>query len=114
MSLRFRLLVAAVLPAMLFLVVHTRAQAGPRVTGVDPTTAKAGDNVTVLGENLDKKAVVAVYLSDSSEDHKVQVVDQTPEKIVIKVPKLKARDYNVSIQVRNDILIQPVRLTVQE
>ncbi len=114
MSARLRLMATSLLAAMLLLAAHMIGQAGPRVTGVDPAAAKPGDRVTISGENLEKKNVVAVYLSDSSEDHKVQVVEQTAEKITILVPKLRARDYNVSIQVRNDILIQPIRLTVQE
>lgn len=90
------------------------AQGSPRVTGVEPIAAKIGATVTVIGENLGKGNVSAVYLSDSSDDHKVVVVDQTSEKIVVRIPKVKAGDYNVSIQIKNDILIQPVRLSVEE
>jgi hypothetical protein len=90
------------------------AQGSPRVTGVEPVTAKIGATVTVLGENLGKANVSSVYLSDSSEDYKVVIVEQTSEKIVVRVPKVKAGDYNVSIQIKNDILIQPVRLSVEE
>lgn len=90
------------------------AQGSPRVTGVEPITAKIGASVTVIGENLGKGNVSAVYLSDSSDDHKAVVVDQTSEKIVVRIPKVKAGDYNVSIQIKNDILIQPVRLSVEE
>ena len=90
------------------------AQGSPRVTGVEPITAKIGASVTVVGENLGKGNVTAVYLSDSSEDYKVVIVDQTAGKIVVRIPKVKAGDYNVSIQIKNDILIQPVRLSVEE
>ena len=90
------------------------AQSSPRVTGVEPITAKIGANVTINGENLGKGNVTAVYLSDSSDDFKVVIVDQTAAKIVVKIPKVKAGDYNVSIQIKNDILIQPVRLSVEE
>ena len=90
------------------------AQTSPRVTGVEPVTAKIGASVTVVGENLGKGNVTAVYLSDSSDDYKAVIVDQTAGKIVVKIPKVKAGDYNVSIQIKNDILIQPVRLSVEE
>jgi len=90
------------------------AQSSPRVTGVEPIAAKVGANITINGENLGKGNVSAVYLSDSSDDYKAIIVDQASGKIVIKVPKVKAGDYNVSIQIKNDILIQPVRLSVEE
>ncbi len=90
------------------------SQGSPRVTGVAPTAAKIGANVTVQGENLGKTNVVAVFVSNSSDDFPATVVEQTDAKIVIKVPKVKPGDYNVSIQVKTDILIQPIRLTVQE
>jgi hypothetical protein len=88
-------------------------QGAPRLTGVTPDTAKAGDTVTATGENLGKGSVVAIFLSDADKDYKVQVIEQTPEKIVFKVAQVKPASYNVSIQVRNEIFIQPVRLTVQ-
>ena len=106
----------ATLGVVLFLMgtIGLAAQNSPRVTGVEPITAKVGASVTINGENLGKGNVTAVYLSDSSEDYKVVIVDQTAAKIVVKIPKVKAGDYNVSIQIKNDILIQPVRLSVEE
>jgi hypothetical protein len=35
-------------------------------------------------------------------------------KIVVQIPKVKAGDYNISIQVKRDVLIQPIRLTVRD
>lgn len=96
------------------LVTGVWGQGSPRVTGVDPATAKVGASVTVKGENLQKENVAAVYVSNSSDDFPAVVVEQTNAKIVIKIPKVKAGDYQVSIQVKNDILIQPVRLAVAE
>jgi hypothetical protein len=90
------------------------AQGSPRVTGVDPTTVKVGGNITVKGENLTKDNVAAVFVSNSSDDFPATIVEQMGSKIVVKVPKVKAGDYNISIQVKTDILIQPIRLTVQE
>ena len=85
----------------------------PRVTAVDPASGKANDMVTVTGESLEKSHVSAVFLSDDKDDHKVSVVSQAADKIVIKVPEVKPGDYNVSIQSGNAIFIQPVRFTVQ-
>jgi len=91
----------------------TCAQNAPRLTGVEPSTAKVGETVTATGENLGKGSVIAIFLSDANNDYKVQVIEQTPEKIVFKVAQVKPASYNVSLQVRNEIFIQPVRLTVQ-
>jgi IPT/TIG domain len=89
------------------------AQGAARVTGVDPAAGKANDTVTIAGENLEKKNVSAVFLSDDKDDHKASVVSQETAKIVIKIPEVKPGDYNVSIQAGNSIFIQPVRFTVQ-
>jgi hypothetical protein len=104
----FGIAILALLTAVLW------AQGSPRVIGVDPATAKIGATVSVNGEHLGKANVAAVFVSNSSDDFPATVVEQTDAKIVIKVPKVKPGDYNVSIQVKSDILIQPIRLTVQE
>ena len=89
------------------------AQGPPRLSGVEPTTGKSGATATAIGENLGKPNVIAVFLSDANTDHKVVVIEQTSEKIVFRVPAIKAATYNVSLQVKNDIFIQPVRFTVE-
>ena len=89
------------------------AQNGPKITSVDPTTGKVNDSVTITGEDLGKTSVSAVFLSDAKNDFKTTLVNQAPEKIVIKVPQVKPGGYNVSIQVGAEILIEPVRFTVQ-
>jgi len=90
------------------------AQGNPRVTGVDPGTAKIGASLTVKGENLGKSNVSAIFVSNSVDDFPAVLVEQADSKIVIKIPKVKAGDYNISIQVKSDILIQPIRVTVTE
>jgi hypothetical protein len=110
MKLRF-LMVSIVL---VVLVVSLSGQGSPRVTSVAPTAAKIGANVTVIGENLGKANVAGVFVSNSSDDFPATVVEQTDGKLIIKIPKVKAGDYNISIQVKTDILIQPIRLAVSE
>lgn len=90
------------------------AQTNSRITAVDPTSGKVNDTITVTGDSLGKAAVSGVFLSDDQNDHKAMIVDQETGKIVFKVPQVKAGDYNVSIQVGNSLLIQPVRFTVQD
>lgn len=90
------------------------AQGSPQVTGVDPSSGKVNDTVTVAGENLGKGTVSAVFLSDDKTDYKATLLEQEEEKIVMKVPHVRPGRYNISIQTGNAIYIQPVRFTVQE
>jgi hypothetical protein len=89
------------------------AQGTPRVTAVEPSSGKVNDNIAVTGDNLGKSTVSAAFLSDDKTDYKATLVEQAEGKIVIKVPQVKAGDYHVSLQVGNNIFIQPVRFTVQ-
>ena len=107
------LAISALLAAAFLLVPHSSAQNAPHVSGVDPASGKVSDNVTVSGDNLGKESVVGVFLSDDKTDYKATVVEQADEKIVMKVPQVKAGDYKVSVQAGNNIYIQPVRFTVQ-
>ena len=90
------------------------SQGAPKVSGVDPTTGKVNDSVTVSGANLAKDSVAAVFLSDDKSDYKAVIVQQSADKIVMKVPQVKPGSYNISIQVGNGILIEPVRMTVEQ
>jgi hypothetical protein len=103
------LLAAAILLSPLLL-----AQDSTQVTGVDPSSGKVNDSVTVSGANLGKGTVSGVFLSDDKDDFKATIVEQTAEKIVVKVPQVKAGSYHVSVQVGDKILIKPVRFTVEE
>jgi len=90
------------------------AQSNPQVTGVDPPSGKVNDSVTLTGTNLEKSSVAAVFLSNDNDDFKAAVTEQTPEKIVIKVPQVKSGIYRISVQVGDKILIKPLRFTVEE
>jgi hypothetical protein len=102
------LVLAAMLLASLAL-----AQHAPRIATVEPASGKANDNVTLTGENLGKGAVSAAFLSDDKTDYKATLVEQAEEKIVMKIPQVKPGGYKVSLQVGDNIYIQPVRFTVQ-
>jgi len=106
---RLGLLAATVLLASLVF-----AQGSPGVTGVDPSSGKVNDNVTLMGENLGKGSVSAVFLSDDKTDYKATLVEQAADKIVMKVPPVKPGDYNISTQVGTRVLIEPVRFKVRE
>src|ERR1700724_685507 len=89
------------------------AQNAPQVTGVDPASGKVNDTLTVSGNNLGKASVSSVYLSDDKNDYKAAIVDQSDDKITVKVPQVKAGDYNVSIQVGDKLFIKPVKFKVE-
>jgi hypothetical protein len=90
------------------------AQDSPHIAGVDPSSRKANDSVTVMGTNLGKANVSAVFLSDDKSDYKATVVEHADDKIVMKVPRVKAGGYNVSIQEGDRIIIMPVHFKVEE
>jgi hypothetical protein len=102
------------LAAVVFLAPLIFAQSTPQVTGVEPPSGKVNDSVTVSGENLGKSNVSAVFLSDDKNDYKATVVEQSEQKIVMKVPQVKSGNYNVSIQVGDKLFIKPVRFKVEE
>jgi hypothetical protein len=89
------------------------AQNAPQVTGVDPDAGKVNDTVTVSGSNLGKASVSSVYLSDDKNDYKATIVDQSDDKITVKVPQVKAGGYNISIQVGDKLFIKPVKFKVE-
>ena len=89
------------------------AQNAPQVTGVDPASGKVSDTVTVSGSNLGKGTVSSVYLSDDKNDYKAVIVDQSDDKITVKVPQVKPGDYNVSVQVGDKVFIKPIKFKVE-
>jgi hypothetical protein len=90
------------------------AQNSPTVTGVDPALGKVNDTITVSGSNVGKDAVSAVYLSDDKNDYKSTIVEQTSDKITMKVPQVKAGSYNISLQVGDKLFIKPLKFKVEE
>jgi len=104
----------ALLAAAVLMAPSLIAQGNAEVTAVDPSSGKVNDSVTLTGENLGKGSVAAVYLSDDTQDFKAAIVDQSNEKIVMKVPQVKSGNYHVSVQVGDKILIKPIRFTVEE
>jgi hypothetical protein len=90
------------------------AQNSPTVTAVDPALGKVNDTITVSGSNVGKDAVSAVYLSDDKDDYRSTIVEQTSDKITMKVPQVKAGSYNISLQVGDKLFIKPLKFKVEE
>jgi hypothetical protein len=92
-------------------------QAMPRMTGIEPDSAKAGDLLTVSGEHLDKGEVVELYLTDGKKDTKVQMTEQGPTAIKFKVPD-KATAGRFALMVLTGgkepkLIEQPVKVTIE-
>src|SRR5580700_12342390 len=62
-------------------------QAMPRMSTVDPGNGKAGDEITVAGENLEKTNVAKVYLTDGKNDTPLDLTEQTATSIKFKIPR---------------------------
>ena len=93
-------------------------QTMPRMTTVEPGNGKAGDVITVSGENLQKTSVAKVYLTDGTADVQVDVTDQAETAIKFKIPvKAKAGRFALMLLTTGKdakLIEQPVKLTVDE
>jgi hypothetical protein len=93
-------------------------QAMPRMTSVEPTSAKKGDVVAVTGENLDKDLVAKVYLTDGKNDTVVEVTEQSATSIKFKIPAAKVAG-RLAVMVLTTgkepkYIEQPVKVTIEE
>jgi len=107
-----------VLAGLLVISVTLSAQSTfPRMTSVEPTTAKAGVEVTVTGEHLEKTNIAQVYLSDGEKDVKVDVTGQTATSVKFKVPEaMKPGRFSLVVLTTTkpaQLIDQPVKLTVE-
>jgi hypothetical protein len=93
-------------------------QAGPRMNGVDPGTGRAGDEIAVAGENLEKAQVAKVYLTDGKNDFLVEMTEQVPTSIKFKIPaKAPAGRFALMLLTTGKepkLIEQPVKLTVEQ
>jgi hypothetical protein len=104
----------SLLAASILLASLAFAQPQGQITSIDPMSGKVNDDVTLAGQKLGKTSVTSVYLSDDKNDYKATIVSQADDKIVLKVPHVKAGVYNVSLGTASTIMILPVHFTVQE
>jgi IPT/TIG domain-containing protein len=92
-------------------------QTMPRMTSVEPDSAKAGDILTVSGEHLDKGEVVELYLTDGKKDTKCQMTEQSPTAIKFKIPdKVTAGRFALMVMTGGKdpkLIEQPVKVTIE-
>lgn len=93
------------------------AQGLPRMMGIEPGVGKVGDEMTVTGENLDKKSVAEIFLTDGKSDIKLPIVQQGEKSIKFKLPaEAKPGKYSMMLmtaEAEPKLLEQPVRVVVQ-
>jgi hypothetical protein len=91
-------------------------EAMPRMSSVDPTSGKAGDEITVAGENLDKANVGKVYLTDGKNDLVCEVIGQTATEIKLKIPAKATGRLALMILTSGKepkLIEQPVKITIE-
>jgi hypothetical protein len=90
----------------------------PQVRTVDPDSVKAGDVVTLQGENLGQEYVSGIILTDGNADFKAPITEQAAAAIKIRVPaSLKPGRFAVVLRLKKDPtreLEQPVKVTIEE
>ena len=105
-----------VLISVTFLAISAAAQM-PRLKSVEPTSGKAGDELSAQGQSLDENNVADLFLTDGTNDHKVKMVEQKADSIRFAVPKIKPGRYSLMLLTRGAspaYLQQPVFCTVDE
>jgi hypothetical protein len=90
------------------------------MTSVTPYNAKAGEVVSVSGENLDKANVADVLLTDNQNDIKVEITEQAATSMKIKIPEtVKPGKFALVIRTPGTAdnppkeYVQPVKVNVQ-
>jgi hypothetical protein len=96
---------------------NTGVRPTPIVKQVAPETAKAGDVLTITGENLDKTRVKEFYLTTGTEDFKTAIVEQGSTEVKVTVPaNVKTGRLHVMILTTGNpgqLLEQPVVLNIE-
>jgi len=92
-------------------------EALPRLTVVEPANGKAGDILTVTGENLGKAIVAELYVTDSKTDWKAEMTEQSDTSIKFKIPgNVKPGRYKLMVLTKGKepkLIEQPVRVEIE-
>src|SRR3954451_9195136 len=89
----------------------------PLMRTVDPYKVTAGEQVVILGENLDKERIADVFLSDGKVNVPVVIVEQQEKKLVVKLPAtLKPGRYAFVVmlpEIPPMYIEEPVKITIE-
>ena len=115
---KISLITSALLVVLLVPTCLQAQSAMPQMKTVEPGAGKAGDILTVTGENLEKSNVAKVYLTDGKNDYEVGVTDQAATAIKFKVPT-SAKPGRLALMILTrgkdpKLIEQPVKVTIEQ
>ena len=71
----------------------------PRLTSVEPGGGPPGAELVAIGQNLDAKTVVKLFLTTGTKDHRVKIEEQGAESIRFTIPaKVPPGQYRLMLQ----------------
>ena len=79
-------MLAAFACVVLAITVFGAPQGMSRMLSVEPESGKVGDELTISGENLDKKSVPEIYFTNGSKDIALPITSQSVTQIKFKIP----------------------------
>ena len=100
------------------LMLYPAAVKAQMISSVDPLTAKVGDSVSAQGTGLAANKVDQMYLTNGTDDIRVEIVGQEDKVIKFKVPTgTKSGRWALMIHLKAvngpTLIEQPVKLTVE-
>ena len=111
---RFMLSLTAMTGLLLF---APKFRADGHITSVDPLTAKTGDSVTASGEGIDNANIAVLYLTNGTDDIKVEIIERSDKLIRFKIPSgLRPGRWALMILTKGPnpkLMEQPVKITVE-
>jgi len=89
------------------------AQAGPRITGVEPATISAGGTLTVKGEKLRDRSLEEIALFKDGTSHALQIMDKQDAMVTARVPRVSPAKYSLALKIQGVTYTEPVEVTVE-
>jgi hypothetical protein len=89
------------------------AQTGPRITGVEPATSKAGETLTITGEKLQDRSLEEISLFRDGTSHKLEIMERAETSVTAKVPRVAPAKYSLALKIQGVMYTEPVEVTVE-
>ena len=89
------------------------AQAGPRITGVEPATTSSGATLTVMGEGLQDRSLEEILLFKDGMTHPLEIMQKTGTNVTAKVPNVAPAKYSLALKIQGITYTEPVEVTVE-
>ena len=99
--------------ALAFLSAFAIAQAGPRITGVEPATIASGATLTVMGENLNERSLEEIMLFKDGATHPLRITKKEATSVIVTVPRVAPAKYSLALKIQGVTYTEPVEVTVE-